>query len=199
MCNNIPEVKRLASNERNYNSEFKKLNILNYVIVGFLIVITVLCLVNVFSNSSSESDTDYDVSMMRTVSVDDVLELFDSTDTYVLYIGRETCDICQELLPTLQTAQLEHNYITQYLDITNVDRTGSNWEELVELLDATTTATITNDDGETEEVTETYGYFLDTKGMTPCVIIISNGEMTGGFFGNKELTTFEDWLSNNGI
>ena len=118
--------------------------------------------------------------------------------TYVLYIGRENCSICHDLLPTLQQAQINNNYITQYLDILEVDRSSDNWKKLVELLDQTTTTTM-DEEGKTEEVTETYGYFLDKKGFTPCVILIKDGKQYGGFFGNKSLESFEDWLANCGI
>ena len=74
----------------------------------------------------------------------------------------------------------------------------SDWETLVGLLDVETTTTM-DEEGETEEVTNTFGYFLDTKGFTPCVIIISGGEQIAGFFGSRSLTNFEDWLANYGI
>ena len=56
-----------------------------------------------------------------------------------------------------------------------------------------------DEEGVSEEVTNTFGYFLDERGFTPCVIIISEGKQIAGFFGTTSLTSFEDWLSNNGI
>lgn len=176
--------------------DVKKINILLYIIMGLVLFNLVL-----FTFSGCEKKhpkEDYDVSMMREVSVDDTLKLFNKNDKFVLYIGRNSCDICYELLPKLQTLQKENNYITQYLDLSKVDRSGSNWEKLIRLLDIKTT-NIVVEDGKEKEVNETFGYFLDKKGFTPCVIIISNGKMVAGFFGDKDEVTFEDWLHNNGI
>ena len=136
--------------------------------------------------------------MMHTVGVSDVIDMFANEGTYVLYIGRETCTVCQDLLPILQEAQINNNYITQYMDITEIDRSSSDWEKLVELLDVETTTTM-DENGTSEEVTNTFGFFLNEKGFTPCVMIISNGKQIAGFFGTTSLTRFEYWLSNNGI
>ena len=84
------------------------------------------------------------------------------------------------------------------MDITEIDRSSSDWEKLVELLDVETTTTM-DENGTSEEVTNTFGFFLNEKGFTPCVMIISNGKQIAGFFGTTSLTRFEDWLSNNGI
>ncbi len=186
----------MANIEKNYTNEFKKMNILMYIIMALIVLLLIICCVNGCSKKDSKSD--YDVSMMREVSVGDTLDLFKNDDTYVLYIGRQTCDICNDLLPKLQTAQRDNNYITQYLDISKIDRDGDNWKELVELLNVETDQTLTSD-GSGESTKNTFGYFLNEKGFTPCVIIISNKKMVAGFFGDKELTTLEDWLHNNGI
>ena len=135
---------------------------------------------------------------MHQVGVSDVIDLFEDSGTYVLYIGRETCSVCYDILPVLQEAQINNNYITQYLDISEADRSSSDWEKLVELLNVETTTTM-DEEGVSEEVTNTFGYFLDAKGFTPCVIIIRDGKQIAGFFGSRSLTNFEDWLANYGI
>lgn len=187
----------MAKEERNYTKDFKKINLLLYILMVLVLVVGIICLVNGCSSKNSE-DTEYDVSMMHQVGVEDVLDMFDDNKTYVLYIGRETCSVCYDLLPVLQEAQLNNNYITQYLDITEVDRSSDSWKELVDLLDKETTTTL-DEEGVSEEVTDTFGYFLDTKGFTPCTIIIQNGKQAGGFFGSASLVSFEDWLANYGI
>ena len=187
----------MAKDERNYTKNFKQLNMYSYIIMILLLVAIILGFVNACSRG--DSNNDYDVSMMHTVGVPDVLDMFEDTDsTYVLYIGRETCTVCHELLPTLQVAQINNNYITQYLDLSEVDRSGANWEELVELLDMETTTTV-DEEGVGEEVTDTFGNFINDYGFTPCVIIIKDGKQAGGFFGSYSLTAFEDWLDNFGI
>lgn len=184
---------------KNYTKEFKKLNTSMYIIMFLLLLLSLLTLLSSCSNNSaSEEESDYDVSMMHTVGVSDVIDMFANEGTYVLYIGRETCSVCHDLLPALQEAQINNNYITQYLDITQVDRSSSDWETLVGLLDVETTTTM-DEEGVSEEVTNTFGYFLDAKGFTPCVIIIRDGKQIAGFFGSRSLTNFEDWLANYGI
>ena len=188
----------MAKDERVYTQEFKKLNMCMYIIMGLLLLLAILLMVTSCRSNDLEEENEYDVSMMHTVGVSDVIDMFANEGTYVLYIGRETCSVCHDLLPALQEAQINNNYITQYLDITQVDRSSSDWETLVGFLDVETTTTM-DEEGETEEVTNTFGYFLDTKGFTPCVIIISGGEQIAGFFGSRSLTNFEDWLANYGI
>lgn len=180
--------------EVDYKNDLKKVNVLLYVIIVFLFIFFLVFLFNL--NSKDTKNKDYDVSMMREVNVTKTLDLFNTQDTYVLYIGRKSCDICHDLLPTLQEAQKENNYITQYLDISKVDRSSDDWKKLVELFDVKTDQTLTAN-GSGESVNETFGYFLDEKGFTPCVIIISNGKMKAGFFGDKEYSVFEDWLQSN--
>lgn len=186
----------MAKEEKNYSNEFKKINILLYIIMTLIILLGIIFLIN--NKAKNKEKNIYDVSMMHEIGVDEALKLFNDDDTFVLYIGRETCDICQDLLPKLQTAQIENNYITQYIDLTKVDRKGENWQNLVKLLNVSTTQTLTSN-GSGEKVTETFGYFLNEKGFTPCVIVISKGKMVAGFFGDKELISLEDWLHNNGI
>lgn len=187
----------MAKEERIYTKEFKKLSMSMYVVMGLLLLLAFLIMVTSCQNRS-KTETEYDVSMMRAVGVADVLDLFDADGTYVLYIGRETCSVCYDILPVLQEAQINHNYITQYLDISAADRDSALWDELVSLLDVETTTTM-DEEGLTEEVTNTFGYFLDARGFTPCVIIIRDGEQIAGFFGSRSLTSFEDWLASYGI
>ncbi len=172
--------------------EYKYLRNQNYVILGLLILVVLMLFISLISNNKSNKD--YDISMMREVGVEDTINLFNSTDTYVLYIGRESCDVCQELLPNLQEAQKENNFITQYLDISKVDRNSDNWSKLAALLDLTTVAPNSSDSKE-----ETYGKLITDKGYTPCVVVISDGKQVAGFFGSKDLTSLEDWLANYGI
>lgn len=188
----------MAKEERNYTKEFRNLNISMYIIMGLLLLLAIIFMVTSCQSTKANEDSDYDVSMMRTVGVNDVIDMFNDGETYVLYIGRETCSVCHELLPALQEAQINNNYITQYLDISQVDRSSAEWEELVELLDLETTTTM-DEEGVAEEVTDTFGYFLNTKGFTPCMIIINNGKQVAGFFGSRSLEAFEDWLTANGI
>ena len=129
----------------------------------------------------------------------DILDMFENGNAYVLYIGRETCGVCKKVLPNLQSAQDDLDYITQYLDITKVDRNSNAWDKLEKLLDKETSLSVTNNEGKMELKTETYGYFIGNYGYTPTLIIINNNKMIAGHIGNITLDDLKTWLQSNGI
>jgi len=185
--------------------DMKKFFIIQYIIIGLLLI---LCLFLIFDRSSDKSSNNkqtenisngYDVSMMNEVGVSDILKMFDDGKSHVLYIGRETCGICKSILPNLQSAQKNLSYVTQYLDITKADRNSDEWKELEKLLDKETSISVTNNNGEKEIKTESYGYFVGSYGYTPTLIIINNNKMVAGHIGNFSLDDLEAWLQSNGI
>ena len=170
---------------------------MNKLSKGFLAIIFILLfiiLVLILGNNKKEDNTKYDISMMKTVTVEDVLEMFESKDTYVLFVGRESCEVCVDILPALKEAQIQNNYITQYLDIEKVDRQSEKWYELVDKLTMKSTQTLT-EDGTGEEVTDTYGYFLHEYGFTPTIVVIKDGKQIAGSIGGSEKELLIDWLS----
>lgn len=187
-------------------NEMKKFFIIQYVIIGLLVV---LCLYLILDRSNSDTkinpdqsnsaDVDYDTSSMKEVEASDILDMFKDKKTHVLYIGRSTCGVCREILPNLNEAQDDFDYVTQYLDITKVDRDSSDWEKIEKLLDKKTTLNIKKENGNSEPVTETYGYFVSNYGYTPTIIIISNNKMVAGHIGFFDLNSLKNWLQENGI
>lgn len=169
------------------------MNKLSKIFLGVIILVLIIVVIILLSNKETDQKDSYDVSTMKEVTVTDILRMFEDKKTYVVYIGWKDCDICLELLPALKTAQIELNYITQYLNIEKVDMSSEDWKLLVKKLSMQTTQTIT-EDGQGEPVTESYGYFLNEYGFTPTVIIIKNGKQTGGFIGNKSTDALIDWL-----
>ena len=74
-----------------------KLNTLFYVVVIGFIILGLLIFGLYFTNNgsstkdntkTSENDTNYDVSKMKTVTGEEATELFDKKGTHFLYIGR---------------------------------------------------------------------------------------------------------------
>lgn len=163
---------------------------------AFLLIIIVLIIVLLILviGANYKAKSNYDISMMHEVNVSDVLTMFDSGDTYVLFVGREGCVVCKNILPALKEAQTNNNYITQYLDITKVDRSSDEWKSLVNKLSMRSTQTI-SETGEGELVTETYGYFLHNYGFTPTLIVVKDGKQTAGFIGNTDKDELIAWLT----
>lgn len=169
--------------------------VLSVLGVVIAIVVIVVIIVNI-----PRKNEDYDISMMHEVSVEDVIEMFEDGGTYVVMVGRDTCDVCTRLLPKMAEAQKELNYVTQYLDLLSINFKSDEWEVLASKLDMKSTQAI-SEDGSGPKVTNTYGYFIEKYGMAPTVIIIKGGKQTGGFIGGVDQTDLIGWLkvkiSNN--
>ena len=175
----------------------KKILTCAYIIIALLVLNTVIliCKGNISSDntsSSSETSSEYDVSMMESVDLNTMLnDVFKREDTQVIYMGRSTCGVCVSFLPSLQKAQEELGYKTVYLDITKVDTNSDEFEEFTNKLDMQYTM---NSDG--EEKTDTYGSFF---GYTPEVFLYKNGKMIDGKIGAMDYDDLIDWLKDNGI
>lgn len=163
-----------------------------------LILSIIACFISIVKPMLGKNKSTYDVSMMNSVSVIETLDMIEDEETFVLYIGRKNCEICVDLLPTLQQAQNDLEFVTQYMDITKIDRQSKVWKNLVEKFDIETTQSL-KADGTGELVTETFGYFLDTKGFTPCVMIFKDGEQKAGFFGDRAFADYKAWLKDYGF
>lgn len=174
------------------------------ILVIILIVVSIDLVINLFSkvsfdggsktNNSTTQDesSSYDVSMMNSISLDDLVKLFDNKkDTFVVYLGRANCSACVSFLPTLQDMQNKYEYVTQYLDIRTVDAESSSYEKLMNLLNVEKTITVNG-----EQKKDAYGNFF---GYTPMVFIINKGKFVDGIVGAYSTTEFEKFLNNNGI
>ena len=114
------------------------------IILGVNLLFTMISLTNgesgSGSNNSSNSSTsgtqtsDYDVSDFDALTLAQVLKLFDSKDTSVLYLGRSSCGACVSFLPTLKSVQKDLGFKTKYLDITTVDTSSSDYNTFISKL-----------------------------------------------------------------
>jgi thiol-disulfide isomerase/thioredoxin len=190
--------------EKKYIKRMYYLIIVITVIVGINLIVTIMVNSHFGSTSSASSDqsnsttttesssSEYDVSMMNSLTTAQVVNLFNDTKkTYVVYLGRSTCSACVSFLPTLQKMQTKYNYVTQYLDITTVDSSSDDYKNLTAKLAVEKTITV---NGETK--TADYGTFF---GYTPMVFIVKNGKFADGIVGAYSETKFEEFLNNNGI
>lgn len=169
------------------------------IILGVNLLFTMISLTNgeSGSNNSSNSSTsgtqtsDYDVSDFDALTLAQVLKLFDSKDTSVLYLGRSSCSACVSFLPTLKSVQKDLGFKTKYLDITTVDTSSSDYNTFISKL---TKEIEVNANGtkSTGKISEFYGY-------TPMVIIIKDGKAVNASVGALSESNFKKFLSSNGI
>lgn len=167
-----------------------KLLMCAYIIIVLLAINTIIALVGIVNNEGSKKTTkkadtqetqsseEYDVSMMNSVDVTNTIRLFDAKETQVIYIGRSSCGYCVKFLPSLQKAQKEYGYKTNYLDITTVDDEGHS--KLMKK---------DNDDK-----------FLEKNfGATPMVLLVKNGKIVDTWLGYSEYSEFAQFLEKNGF
>ncbi len=162
--------------------------VLGFIILGLLIIglyfkdgDTSTSKTNNNTNGSQSSSSEYDVSHMNEISVDDAIDLFDEKGTHVVYIGRSGCTYCREFVPVLNEVQEELGFTTNYIDAQPLM---NNWSEareelapLAELLDVEASA---------NGKTGTLGELFLEKGYTPALIVIKDGKAVEGFFGYRD-------------
>lgn len=144
------------------------------------------------SSSSESSSSDYDVSQMKEVDVDDALALFDEEGTHVLYIGRSTCSVCVQFVPVLNEVQEDLDFKTNYLDVDDIssiwaknktDAAEEMYNQVKRLTDKLDIEASAN--GETD----TLGNLFISKGFTPALVVIKDGKVVEGFFGYRDKDT----------
>ena len=176
-----------------------------HLVIAILVIASIDCFINLISKvnfnnentaktqetQTEETTNDYDVSMMNSVTLNQLLKLFNDKETHVVYLGRANCSACVSFLPTLQKMQSKYNYTTQYLDIRTVDTSSDDYATLLKKLDKEKTITV-NGESKTDKYSAFYGY-------TPMVFIIKNGKFADGIVGAYSETNFETFLNNNGI
>ena len=181
--------------EEKYN-KLNKLVIIALIISILDLVLIVGSKIQIKSDDKNTINTtesnEYDVSSFRTINLSTLLKLFDDkNNTYVVYLGRPTCSACVKFIPVLKAMQNKYNYVTQYLDITNVDSQSDDFEKLMKKLSKNVTLAV-NGESKTQEYGDFYGY-------TPMTFIIKNGKFSNGIVGAYNETNFESFLNENGV
>ena len=182
----------------------KKILICLYLIIGLLVINTIFTISNSTTNSNYRAtgggnggavNPDHDVSMMKTLNINEIVALFDTEDTHVVYTGRATCPACVQFIPILQRAQKEFNYTTVFVDgDIQSNRERGALARLRDLLPIDYTMRI---EGELE--TRTFGEWYYQVGYTPTTFIIRDGKMVDGFIGGLSFEDFSQFLEKNGI
>lgn len=209
----IEEVEEI---EEFNDKEVTIMDMLNRIVVCLIIIAVILAtnvIVLIFKDNTSSDSTNgetktsettsnaneqnsncidgYDTSKMENVDLEGILNLFDSKDTYVLYIGRCDCSACAAYLPTLNQVADEYDFKTQYYDINTLNASDENYEKVINKL---TKKYKMNYQG--EDKTETFGYWM---GFTPMTIIIKDGKQVDGEIGAIDYETLTNMLEKNGI
>ena len=105
-----------------------KINKLIMILLIFILIVLTLGVSKMYynenlnetvSDSQSEYNTDYDVSMFTEIKAKDIKNKTKKS-TEVIYIGRETCSWCAAFLPALWQAQDDYGYTTLYIDIAKI-------------------------------------------------------------------------------
>ena len=90
----------------------------NYAIYLVIITIIVVCsLLFIKPNKKVEEEISYDTSMFTNVNTKESLSLFEDNKDHVLVIGRKTCGVCIDFLPTLQLVVAKYHFELNYLDL----------------------------------------------------------------------------------
>lgn len=151
------------------------------------------------SGGSATSDTEYDVSEMNEVDLEEAVALFDEKGTHVLYMGRSACTYCRQFVPVLNEVQEDLGFTTNYLDVNtivdiwssqkkNTDEGKALLKQVKELTDKITIEATAN--GETGEL----GELFVENGYTPATVVIKDGKVVEGFFGYRNAETLTELL-----
>lgn len=179
--------------------QIKRLTVI--VTIGF--VVTILLLIGLYfkdgastntsTNNPTTENTEYDVSKMNKVSVNEAKALFDKKGLQVLYIGRENCSACVKTVPELNQVQEELKYTTNYLDLKSLSDWKTEMKELTDLFTVKTTVKTTIN-GEAVTLNDEIGKIFIKYGFTPTIIIIKDGKMVDGFIGYEDHDTIKSTI-----
>lgn len=150
-------------------------------------IIVVCCLLFIKPNKEIKEEITYDTSMFTNLTTEEALTLFEDNKTHVLVIGRKTCGVCIDFLPTLQLAVAKYQFELNYLDLLNMDKNAEEYTKLKEKLDYEYTL---------DNKTDTFGSFM---GTTPMFIIIKNNKMVFGYMGSMADSVVKTRLEQYGV
>lgn len=128
--------------------------------------------------TEEQINSNYDVSMFKEVTMDEAIDLFDSKETKLIYIGRATCGYCIQFLPALQQAQTEYGYQTYYYDMDKL--TSEDSKKILEK------------DNEDKFLGKNFT-------ATPMVLLVKNGKLQDTWVGYDDYEKFAQFLEKNGF
>lgn len=90
----------------------------NILVVSVLIVLVVF----IFLLLSNRSEYKKQVELFKKVKAQDIEQLIERDENFLLYIGRETCPACRDFVPILHDYSNNKDIIVYYLDSTETDK-----------------------------------------------------------------------------
>lgn len=155
-----------------------KILICMYVLIVLTIINMVLPYIVAFINSKTLSATNgkYDTSMFKTIKGSDIKELGSKDKAQVLFICSENYQECHDFIGTIQQAQQENGYVTNYLvaDELNIE---DNVNALLEY------------DNDKEFISKSLG-------QVPIVLVLKEGKLVEGWTGVSSYDNFKDFLKH---
>lgn len=138
------------------------------------------------TQSSAELEYDKVAANFKSVTAAQALDLFNQKGTYVLYIGRNDCSVCQSYVSVLKEVQDDLNIKANYYDL----NTAKNFKtELKDLSAKFTVKTTANNEK------DTIGNLFIKYGYTPTTVIIKDGKCVDGFIGYRNKDKMKELIS----
>lgn len=165
---------------------FKNLSIIIYLLVA-LSVISCCGISFLIFNNQKKTETRYDVSALKEVHLNDVVDMVESKKEVVLLVGRDTCSFCASFLPHVVKAQTELEFTTKYVNLLDVNFSEDSLQKFLTYLNVSV-----DEKGEKKE-------FKDLFGETPMFILFRDGKMIDGFVGYKSYEDLISFLTKNDV
>ena len=154
-----------------------KANIVIYLIIVVTIVLSCVIAFRKPTSATTADEVEYDTSMFHVVDLNGAIEIFNSNQNQLLFIGRKTCSACQAFIPSLQIAIARDDFYVSYLDLDDIDTSTEAFQEFKSKLDYEYTYA---------DTTAPFGDFI---GSTPMIIIVKNNKMVFGILGSMSSDT----------
>ncbi len=180
------DVKKVIDedDEIKFLKKYRSLDVSNKILICMyiLIVLTIINMVLPYivafisSKTLSAANGKYDTSMFKTIKGSDIKELGSKDKAQVLFICSENYQECHDFIGTIQQAQQENGYVTNYLvaDELNIE---DNVNALLEY------------DNDKEFISKSLG-------QVPIVLVLKEGKLVEGWTGVSSYDNFKDFLKH---
>lgn len=154
-----------------------------YILIGTVIICTLVIvsfltkstMYNYDTSTLKESAVKYDISNFTVLNANSFITTFNSTDTNIIFWGRETCNISVEEVEILNKIITDYEYKINYLDIENVT------------------------DDEYKTLSNLDEFIADYLWTTPIIIITKDGKIIDSKVGYTDYDSLVKFFKNNGI